>query len=118
MSYTVSDNIKRVSITSKGQLTIPRMFYSMLGFGNKADCILKDNMLIIKPIKPNNNDDLSEQILSELINKGYNGVELLNEFKRIRSQIRPAVENLLKEARLAAEGKSEYYTKDEVFKDD
>ena len=118
MSLSIADNIKRISITSRRQITIPQTFYSLLGFGNEADCIIKDDMLIIKPVKTSEEDDFSEQILAELIEKGYKGKKLLEEFKKIRLKIKPAVKNLLEEARLAAEGKTKFYTKDEVFGED
>ena len=115
MSLSISENIKRISINSRRQLTIPQAFYSLLGFGREADCIVKDDMLIIKPIKSFDEDTFSEQILAELIAKGFKGQKLLEEFKKLRSQVKPAVKNLLKEAHLAAEGKTKYYTKNEVF---
>lgn len=115
MSLSIANNIKRVNITSKRQLTIPQAFYSILGFSKEADCILKDDSLIIKPVNTGDNDIISEQILEDLISKGYNGKELLDKFKYMRAQIRPAVENMLKEAHLAAEGKTEFYTIEDVF---
>lgn len=80
MSLAIADNIKRISITSRRQLTIPQAFYSLLGFGNEADCIVKDDMLIIKPVKKTDGDYFSEEILAELIKKGYKGQKLLDEF--------------------------------------
>ena len=118
MSLAIADNIKRVSITSRRQLTIPQAFYSLLGFGNEADCIVKDDMLILKPVKKTDGDYFSEEILAELIKKGYKGQKLLDEFKKMRSQIRPAIKNMLEEAHLAALGKKKSYTKDDVFGND
>ena len=59
-------------------------------------------------------DDL---ILKELIDEGYSGSELIEEFRIRRSKIRPAVEAMLEEAKNVARGKSEFFTKDEVFVD-
>ena len=118
MSISVAENIKRISITSKRQLTIPQAFYSILGFGKEADCIVKDDMLIIKPVKSTQENSFSEQILEDLINKGYSGKKLLEEFKKINSEVKPAIKDMLNEAKLAAQGKSKSYTMDEVFGDD
>ena len=57
-------------------------------------------------------DDL---ILKELIDEGYSGSELIEEFRIRRSKIRPAVEAMLEEAKNVANGNGEYFTKDEVF---
>ena len=59
-------------------------------------------------------DDL---ILKELIDEGYTGNKLIEEFRIRRSKIRPAVEAILEEAENVARGKSEFFTKDEGFVD-
>ena len=42
---------KVLSISSKRQITIPQKFYQLLGFGDEAECVLRGNELIIRPIK-------------------------------------------------------------------
>lgn len=59
-------------------------------------------------------DDL---ILKELIDEGYSGYELLDEFRVRQAKVRPAVEAMLEEAENVARGKSEFFTKYEVFVD-
>ena len=59
-------------------------------------------------------DDL---ILKELIDEGYTGNKLIEEFRIRRSKIRPAVEAMLEEAENVARGKSEFSTKEDVFVD-
>ena len=57
----------------------------------------------------------SEEILKELIDEGYRGYELLDEFRIRQAKVRPAVEAMLGEAKNVANGNGEYFTKDEVF---
>ena len=57
-------------------------------------------------------DDL---ILKELIDEGYSGYELLDEFRVRQTKVRPAVEAMLEEAKNVANGNGEYFTIDEVF---
>ena len=59
--------------------------------------------------------EFAEQILEDLIAEGYSGTNLLNEFRRRQSRIRPAVEEMLKMAKKAAYGEGEYSTYDEIF---
>jgi len=59
--------------------------------------------------------EFDEQILADLISQGLSGQELLEKFKEIRRQIRPAVGKLLEEARLAAVGKAQFSTYEDVF---
>lgn len=57
----------------------------------------------------------SEEILKELVDEGYSGYELLDEFRIRQAKVRPAVEAMLEEAKNVANGNGEYFTKDEIF---
>ncbi|NCB47586.1 AbrB/MazE/SpoVT family DNA-binding domain-containing protein [bacterium] len=107
---------KRISITSKRQITIPQKFFSMLGFGSDAECVVRGNELIIRPIKEQSGGEFSEQILSELIAKGLTGDILLSEFKKAQKAVRPAVEEMITDAeRIASDENNEASSYDDVF---
>ena len=42
---------KKVSISAKRQITIPQKFFTTLGFDDEAECILRGNELVIRPVK-------------------------------------------------------------------
>lgn len=106
---------KKVSISSKRQITIPQKFFSMLGFDTEAECIVRGNELVIRPVKTDSSGEFDEFILADLISQGYTGNELLEAFKAERKKIRPAVEKMLEEAERIARGEGEYYTYDDIF---
>lgn len=106
---------KRITITTKRQFTIPQKFFTELGFDREAICTIRDGMLIIEPVKSENGGEFAEQILSDLINEGYSGKELLSEFKIRQSKVRPAVEKMVKSAKNAVQGIGEYYSYDDIF---
>ena len=106
---------KKISISSKRQITIPQKFFSMLGFDTEAECILRGNELVIRPVKTDSSGEFDEFILADLISQGYTGNELLEAFKAERKKIRPAVEKMLEEAERVARGEGEYYTYDDIF---
>ena len=106
---------KKVAISSKRQITIPQKFFTMLGFGAEAECMVKGNELVIRPIKNNSGGEFAEQILSELISEGYEGKELLSKFKEQQQKIRPAVEKMLESADAVADGVGDYETYDDIF---
>ena len=106
---------KKVSISSKRQITIPQKFFSMLGFDTEAECILRGNELVIRPVKTDSSGEFDEFVLADLISQGYTGNELLEAFKAERKKIRPAVEKMLEEAERVARGEGEYYTYDDIF---
>ena len=108
-------NQKRVTITSKRQFTIPQKYYSELGFDKEAICTLGDGFLVIQPVKSDVSGEFAEQILAELIVEGFSGQELLTEFKKRQSKIRPGIEAILKEAKEIAKGNAEYSEYKDVF---
>lgn len=83
-----------LNITPNGQITLPQSFVTALDFDTEAVCILKDSEIVIRPARKKN-DDFSDLILADLIQEGYSGTELLTEFKRRKSMIRPAVERMM-----------------------
>ena len=106
---------KKVSISQKSQITIPQKFFTLLGFDKEAECIMRGNELVIRPVKENISGEFAAEILEDLIEKGYSGQELLNEFKIMQAKVRPAVELMLSEAEQVANGNGEYFSYDDVF---
>ena len=116
MKGKVPMKTKKVTISSKRQITIPQKFFSELGFDTEAECIVRGNELILRPIKSNmDSGDFSDLILSELIAEGYSGNELLVAFREKQKEVRPAIERMMAEAKKVAEAKAEYCTFDDIF---
>ena len=106
--------VKKLRISAKRQITIPQKFYSKLGFTHDAECEIRGEELIIRPIREGVGE-FAEEILSDLIKEGLSGEELLQAFRNRQKEIRPTVEALLKDAKKVAEEKAPYYTLQEVF---
>lgn len=115
MKGSVPMEMKKVSISAKRQITIPQKFFTMLGFDTEAECMVRGNELVIRPVKKNTGGEFAEQILADLISRGYSGTELLDRFKKAQKEIRPAVETMLAEAERVADSESGYQTYDDVF---
>lgn len=108
-------NKKIVSISAKRQITIPQKFFSLLGFSDEAECVLRGNELVLRPAKTLSGGEFAEQILAELIAEGHSGDELLREFKNRQAAVRPAVEEMLSDAEKAAHGETAFSTYDDIF---
>lgn len=107
--------MKKISISAKRQITIPQKYFTMLGFGTEAECMVRGNELVIRPARSSTGGEFAEQILADLIGQGYSGNELLERFKRAQSQVSPAVEAMLADAKRVAESKSGYAAYEDVF---
>lgn len=106
---------KRIRISSKRQVTIPQRYFDRLGFGQEAECILRGDELIIRPIATQNDGAFSEQILADLIAQGYSGEELLERFKAARKKVRPAVMRMIEEADALAASHQKGPSLDDLF---
>ncbi len=115
MKGRIPMEMKKVSISSKRQITIPKKFFTMLGFDTEAECMVRGNELVIRPARVNSGGEFAEQILADLIGQGYSGDELLARFKTAQKEVRPSVERMLARAEEAANSKAEYATYEDVF---
>jgi len=95
---------KIISVSVKRQITIPQKYFDALGFNNEAECILQDNGILIRPIRDTGGSEFSEQILADLISQGFEGQELLKNFKQLSKKVRPAVQKIIEEADALAQG--------------
>ncbi len=59
--------------------------------------------------------EFDKEILEGLISQGFSGKELISKFKEARKKVGPAIKELLKEAGLAAQGKAQFATYEDVF---
>ena len=77
----------------------------------------KEAMEDIRNRRTIESSEFDDLIVKELLDEGYSGSKLLEEFRIRRSKIRPAVEAILEEAANVARRKSEFFTKEDVFVD-
>ena len=115
MKGSVSMEMKKINISEKRQITIPLKFFAMLGFDKEAECIVRGNELVLRPVKTNTGGEFAEQILTDLIAQGFSGEELLSRFKKVQKEVRPAVEAMLAEAEQTAGSNAEYATYADIF---
>lgn len=106
---------KRISVSSKRQITIPLEYFKTLHIENEVECYLENNSIVIKPISLDTQDEFSEYILKDLLDEGYSGNELLNEFKKRKNKIKYGIKEIVKEADLVAESPEEYSGIDDIF---
>ncbi|MCM3603156.1 AbrB/MazE/SpoVT family DNA-binding domain-containing protein [Robertmurraya korlensis] len=72
-----------IKITSKRQLTIPKAYFDYLGIEETVHAILLDDGILIKPEKKQSLQEIDvEVILRNVMNEGYTGDELADEFSR------------------------------------
>ncbi|MBQ9069564.1 MAG: delta-aminolevulinic acid dehydratase [Eggerthellaceae bacterium] len=79
------DEPKRIKISSKRQITIPATTYEKYGFAEYAYLEETEEGLFISPLNlASEDEELTEQLLRYLIDKGYEGEGLIARYKEIK----------------------------------
>ena len=105
---------KILSISPKRQITIPHKFYKQLGLETEVECFVQNGALVIRPIR-NKENELSIEILKDLVTQGYSGEELIRRFEYEHKVIRKAVGIMLDEAELIASGEISAASFEDIF---
>ena len=89
---------KTIPVSAKRQITIPQKFYKALDLESEVECIFNGEEIIIRPLQ-RETGYFAQEILNELVDKGYLGEELKKEFEKLNKAIRPAVKSLIEDAK-------------------
>lgn len=87
METVAHEESQVVKISSKRQITIPAKLYREMGFKDYAALRWTKDGLLIQPLKVEDDDDLTESILRYLIEQGYEGEELIEQYKIVKPQM-------------------------------
>lgn len=89
---------KRVSISSRRQLSIPKEYYESLNMSDEAIVELHGNRLVIRPAPTEEDSEQSgfiEFIYQDVINEGYQGKKIIDEVNRRKKLIKPSVRSFI-----------------------
>ncbi|GED33702.1 AbrB/MazE/SpoVT family DNA-binding domain-containing protein [Brevibacillus centrosporus] len=76
---------KKITVTGKRQITIPKSFFDHLGFGTTVAAYLRDGGIFLEPVKEDANTTIdfdTREIVREAIAEGLTGDELADEISR------------------------------------
>jgi len=99
---------KTLPVSSKRQITIPLKFFKALNLESEVECVFTGEEIIIRP-SLKESGYFAQEILNELIDKGYQGEELKKEFARLSKAVKPAVRKMLEDVDRFARDKMNNY---------
>jgi len=105
-----------IRVSGEGQIQIPRNFFEKLNIKDVVECFIRNDELVLRPIRETN-DDFSEEILKDLVDQGFSGHELIEEFRKRKSKIRAAVLKMIEEADELARQPADHDEVKELFED-
>lgn len=86
MAMTALAEPQAIKISSKRQITIPAQWYRALDFHEYALATWTDDGILIQPLDVAD-EDVTVDILRHLIAQGYEGDELIEQYKQMKSKI-------------------------------
>lgn len=84
MDFSETTRYKKIKITSKNQITIPKEFFGDLDQNSYFDAYLKEDSLILKLVKPVRSPYEEEvlSVVSELLAQGFKGPDLTRNLEK------------------------------------
>ena len=108
MALAALANPQTIKVSSKRQITIPAQWYKEMNFGDYALCTWTEQGILLQPLDVDD-EDVTIDILRHLINNGYEGEALIEEYQALKGKIVP-IKNRIKQAENdAAEGRTDTY---------
>ena len=86
MAMTALAEPQAIKISSKRQITIPAQWYRALDFHEYALATWTDDGILIQPLD-GADEDVTVDILRHLTAQGYEGDELIEQYKQMKSKI-------------------------------
>ena len=93
-----------IKISSKRQITIPAKAYEEAGFKDYALCTWSDKGMFLQPLDVED-EDVTIDILRYLINEGYEGEDLIAQYKAMKKKDVSVKDKLDEAERDIAEGR-------------
>ena len=75
-----------IKISSKRQITIPAKWYREMEFGEYALATWTEEGILIQPLEVRD-EDVSVDILRHLVAQGYEGDELIEQYRKMQTKI-------------------------------
>ncbi len=97
-----------LKISSKRQITIPSKIYESAGFGEYALCTWTEKGMFLQPLDVGD-EDVTVNILRYLIKEGYEGEDLITQYRAMKKKIIPLKAEIDQAERDIAEGRTDSY---------
>lgn len=109
-------NVERkiISVSPKRQITIPLKFFRQVGLGKEVECFVQDGCIVIRPLR-SDDEQLTVDILRDLVAQGYQGEELVRKFSQERAKVKTAISRTMNEAPEVARGKRKSAPRSDVL---
>ena len=106
---------KIIRVSQKRQITIPLEFFQELNLSSEVECSIKNDAIVIRPLRRHGGDEFSVDILKDLVAKGLSGDELIRQFEIEQASIKRAIRKMSEDVDKIADGTLPSATFEDLF---
>ena len=94
-AFGSSERREIIALSGTGELTVPKWLCEAAGVAEEAECFIRNNEIIIRPIKTNVEDYMEVLLIKDLRDSGLRDEKLSEEYMRLRAAFYDAVHKLI-----------------------
>ena len=105
--FNIQPHKEIVKASADGSITVPKSLCEQIGVTANAECIIRNNEIIIRPCRDSTGDSVEGLLIKELMSKGFSYDALEDEYDRIRPRFYAATRKTADRSRSAFENNEE-----------
>ena len=113
--FNIQPHKEIVKASADGSITVPKGLCEQIGVIANAECIIRNNEIIIRPFRDSTGDSIEGLLIKELMSKGFGYDELEEEYDRVRPLFYAATKRTAEICRSAFENSAELCEIDELL---
>lgn len=113
--FNIQPHKEVVKVSPEGSVTVPKSLCEQIGLVTRAECIIRNNEIIIRPCKDHTGDSVEGYLIRELMSKGFSYDALEAEYDRVRPRFYAATRKAAERSRSAFENGEELCRAEELL---
>lgn len=101
--FNIQPHKEIVKASADGSITVPKSLCEQIGVVTNAECIIRNNEIIIRPCRDGTGDSIEGLLIKELMSKGFSYDALEDEYDRVRPRFYAATKRTADKIRSAFE---------------
>ncbi|MDE7195168.1 MAG: hypothetical protein K2O14_14560 [Oscillospiraceae bacterium] len=113
--FNIQPHKEVVKVSPEGSVTVPKSMCEQIGLITRAECVIRNNEIIIRPCKDFTGDSVEGFLIRELMSKGFSYDALEAEYDKIRPRFYAATRKTEELCRSAFENGEELCRVEELL---
>lgn len=101
--FNIQPHKETVKVSADGSITVPKSLCEQIGAVANAECIIRNNEIIIRPCRDGTGDSIEGLLIRDLMSRGFSYDALEEEYDRVRPRFYAATKRTAEKSRAAFE---------------